>query len=138
MNFKTILFFAGAIAIASANSMESSENLVETPIDEDSAPELAQVECHPGYSRCRRCFGARARYNSRMRSLNNWFRNYSKGVNSRWASSNASRNRLYRHYSTSGPVYKAALKKYYAGRAYLYKRNASWKALIARQYRTCA
>ena len=80
MNFKTILFFAGAIAIASAQSEESSEQLAQTPIDEDSAPELAQVECHPGYSRCRRCFGAKARYNSRSKSLSNWIRNYSKSI----------------------------------------------------------
>ena len=81
MNFKSLVFIAGAVALASASSFE------------ESTQELAQAECHPGYSRCTRCFGAAKKRANRYRAIVNW-RNTQNKANSKWYHSKlAYRNR---------------------------------------------
>jgi hypothetical protein len=67
MNFKSLILFAGAVALASASSPsgeEDSNKLAQSQVEEGSN-EMAQTECHPGPKRCRPCFSALARRNVR-------------------------------------------------------------------------
>ena len=68
MNFKTFLLFAGALAIASAQT----ETEQDINMAEESPEELAEAACHPGPARCRRCIGAAARRARRWRQIIAW------------------------------------------------------------------
>ena len=76
MNFKSLVFIAGAVALATASSFE------------ESTQELAQAECHPGYSRCSRCFGAAAKRANRYRAIINWRNAHNKANHNTYHSNN--------------------------------------------------
>jgi hypothetical protein len=123
MNFKSLVFIAGAVALASASSFQ------------ESTQELAQAECHPGYSRCTRCFGAAKKRANRYKAIVNW-RNSQNRANSKWYHRQlATRNRQYKYYSATW--YAAQLKMYRARQRVIANRVRSWTAQTNRYYANC-
>ena len=73
MNFKSLILFAGAVALASASSFDEghSNELAESQVEEESN-EMAQTECHPGPKRCARCNTAGSKKNLRYKQIIAW------------------------------------------------------------------
>ena len=123
MNFKSLVFIAGAVALASASSFE------------ESTQELAQAECHPGYSRCTRCFGAAKKRANRYRAIVNW-RNSQIRANNKWYQGRYNyRNRMYKYYSAT--YYAAQLRSLRARQRSIANRVRSWTAQTNRYYANC-
>ena len=129
MNFKSLIFIAGAVALASAQ--ESSENLAE----ESPSMEAAQVECHPGYNRCARCFGAAAKKARRYRAIVNWRNSQNKANVKVYYARLAYRNKQVKYWSSTW--YRAQYKTYLARRNYTNKRYSQLVGQANRYYANC-
>jgi hypothetical protein len=123
MNFKAALFLAGALAAVSASSFQ------------ESTQELAQAECHPGYSRCTRCFGAAKKRANRYRAIVNW-RNSQNKANVAWYHRH-NRVRVSKVRYWSNNWYRAQYKRYIARHRYISKRYAQLIAYYNRLYANC-
>jgi hypothetical protein len=106
MNFKTLILFAGAVALASASSPvgdEDSNKLAQSQ-DEEESNKMAETACHPGPSRCAACLSAGAKRVARQRAIVGWRNTY-----------NAANVRNYRAWLAQ----RAKYLKYY-GQTYYY------------------
>ena len=122
MNFKSLIFIAGAVALATASTEESTQ-------------ELAQAECHPGYSRCSRCFGAAKKRANRYKAIINWRNSQNKANLKTYYARSAYKNKQYKYYAATW--YAAQLRTYRARQAAIAGRVRSWTAQNNRYYANC-
>ena len=131
MNFKTLLFITGALALASAQeATEQSINMAE-----ESPEQLAEAACHPGPARCARCRGAAAKRARRWRQIVAWRNVYQRNIGRWYATLMKKRNQQYRYYA--GPYYQWILKNYRAKVAYKNRIVASWVKTMNWRYNNC-
>ena len=120
--YKAILL-VGAIALASAQNMEESNQLVERRCNRVS----------PGI--CARCAGAAAKRARRWRQIVAWRNNYQRNLNRWYHNMMRHRNKQYRYWA--GPYYHWILKNYRAKVAYKNRIVASWVRTMNWRYNNC-
>ena len=120
--FKAILLI-GAVALASAQDMEESNQLVER-------------NCHRvNPSICARCAGAAAKRARRWRQIVAWRNNYQRGINRWYAAYMKKRAAQLRYW---GSTRYAWIRKQYANRlAYKNRVVASWVRTMNWRYNNC-
>jgi hypothetical protein len=136
MNFKSLILFAGAVALVSASSPvseEDSNKLAQS--QEEESNQMVETACHPGPKRCQACLSAATKRVARQKAIVGW-RNRYNAANVRnyraWLAQRAKYLKYYGH--TYYYAHLAVLRKQ---QAYVNKRVAATIRQVDYLYANC-
>jgi hypothetical protein len=125
MNFKSLILFAGAVALATASSPageEDSTKLAQSQ-DEEESNQMAETACHPGPKRCAACASAVGKKNARAKAILSWRNRYNAANVRNYRAWLSKRAKMLKYYSKT--YYYAHLKVLRSKQAYVNKRVAA-------------
>jgi hypothetical protein len=137
MNFKSLILFAGAVALASASSPvgEEDSNKLAQSQDEEESNQMAETACHPGPAKCAACLSAPARRIARARQIAGWAHQQGAVNGYHYRTWLATRSKYLKYYGST--YYYAHLKAYRAGHAGINRSVAAAYRTADYRYANC-
>jgi ribosomal protein L37E len=134
MNFKTTLLIAGALAVASANTEDMTNQMVEES-SQALVERCSRASLSVNPSKCARCRGAPQRRAARLRQMYNWRNGQNRALSKWWSGRMAYRSRMMTYWRNTW--WSAQVRAYNNRRNYINRTYASWYRTMQYNYNHC-